>query len=165
MKIKMGQELKGLNGEPLRLGGPAGLDARTLNAVISEVINKADLPQAQRDTVLKLLEELAGKPILLCNAVCDALMGAYEDERSLPGSERSKRIALALRLNRTGMAKISDADVKYIVPLVEKTYRGSLVSPQVDALLQGKDFKAGLADGDEEDDALASAAGEAAPTA
>lgn len=154
-KIKMGRALHALNGEELRLDGSFGMDARTVAVMVSEVIGKAGLAQDDINKLADRLNVVAGRPLILAEAVCTALLGAYEDEKTLPGSERSKRIAMALRLNRTGMAKISDADIKVIMPLVEKCYRGSLVAPQVEALLRGQPFTTGLVDGDEVDEPAA----------
>lgn len=152
IKIKMGQELVALNGEALRLGGSFGLDGRTIAVVVEEVLNKSQLPSDEVKRLSERLNEVAGKPLCLAEVVCSALLGAYEDEKTLSGSERAKRIELAMRLNRTGMAKVSDSDVKFIMPLIEKCYRGSLLSPQVEALLQGKPFTLGLQEGDEQDE-------------
>ena len=58
----------------------------------------------------------------------------------------------ARKCNRLGMVKISDADIKVLMPLIEKYYRGALVSPQVEVLLKGKQFL--LVEEDEPDEDL-----------
>lgn len=154
-KVKMGQELTAINGEPLRMGGDFGLDPRTSSIIVRDVLAAVSMPAETVKALNDKMNSVLGKPLTLYEAVSTALLSPYEDEKNLGGSERAKRQILALRLYRTGMAKLNEDDVKYIVPLVEKFYRGSLIAPQVEALLRGREFKTGLVEGDEADEPAA----------
>lgn len=141
MKIDFSQKLVLLSGEPLRLSNPSyGLDARTTAVIVQEVFNKSELPTDVILRVSKRLDEVIGKELTLSEAVVTALTFAFAGEETLAGSERIKRLDMARRCNKLGMVKISDSDIKFIMPLVEKKYPGPLVSTQIETLLQGKKF-------------------------
>ena len=148
MKINFGQKLVAMNGEPLRIS-QYGLDPRTVTVLVQEVLNKCEMPTEHLIKMNKQMDKVLGKELTLSEAVVTALLFSYEDEKTLPGSTRLSRLTLARRCNKLGMVKISEADVKQITPLIERYYLGSLISPQIETLLQGKEFT--LFEDDEED--------------
>ena len=150
MKINFGQKLVALNGTPLRLG--QYMDSRLIAVLVQEILNKCEMPMEHLNKMQKRLEEVAGKELTLSEAVVTALLFSYEDEKTLAGSTRIARLTLARRCNKLGMVKISEADVKQITPLTEKYYLGSLISPQIETLLQGKSFSLSMEDEEEEDE-------------
>lgn len=139
VKIDLAQKLVYLNGTPLRLG-QYGLDTRTVAVIVQEVINKSELPTDALVRVNKKLDEVAGKELTLCETVLGALMAIHDDEKTLSGKDRADRIEYARRFNKLGKVKVSEGDVKFLMPLVEKYYRGPLVSTQAEDLLKGKEF-------------------------
>lgn len=152
-KVKMGQMLKLQNGEPMRVS--VLCDPNTTMILMRDVIGKVELPATKRDEFAAALEKAMGAPLMLYEAVTNALHGIYEDEKTLSGAEREKRSQYARRLYRKGMAKIDEADTKYIMDLVEKCYRGSLVSTQVEKLLRNQPVVLVLEEGDELDEPTA----------
>lgn len=163
-KVNFGQNIVYMNGEPLRLGGTYGCDQRTVAVFVQEIINKSELPTESVIKINKRMDEVLGKPLTLSETVVTALHGIYEDEKVLVGSERQRRMDYARKCNRLGMVKISEADIKYLMPLIEKYYRGALVSPQVEVLLKGEQFLLVEEEEDEDDEDLEVSTPEPAPT-
>lgn len=152
VKVKMGQTLFAINGEPLRFGGQFGADPRTTAIFVAEVFKKADLGDEANKKFDAKLAEVISAPITLAEICCTALLAAYDDEKTLASAEKIKRQQLAVRINREGMVKIGKVDRETILPMVNKHYLGSLIYPQVESMLNGEAVKLGLAEGDEPDD-------------
>lgn len=137
-KIDLGQPLRELNGESVRMS--VVLDNRTLAEVAQAL---ADLPAEVRTPAVEAINKHVAKPLSLSLAITSALTAVYEDEAKpgqLAGSERVTRLDLARRCNKEGMVKLDDAQVKKCTEMVTKFFGGSLIAPQVEILLQGKAF-------------------------
>jgi len=119
-----------LDGEPVRLG--AGME--TIMAAVNEVFPKLT-PEMQKllnETIVKH----AGKELTFGAACVGALMGAYEDERSLDDDTRFKRMELARKIHNGGVVEIEPKDRDLIKPLLKKRYNGILVPVTVAELLE-----------------------------
>ena len=148
VKVLMGRVLVNMQGEPMRMGA----DAATVNLIMS-AIDKAQLSDIPRRALGDALNKALPPELTLVEVVCTSLLAAFEDEKQLAATTRVTRNTLAQRLNRTGRCKVSRADRDMILPLVEKCYAGSLVYPQAEVLLQGKEWTSVRQDGDEPDEA------------
>ncbi len=137
MKINFGQALVNLDGTAMKRS--TILDGRLLGA-IAGALGDCGFSSEVNQKISEKFKDMGIKDLTLTESVVSALMHPFEDEKNLSGSDRLKRLDMARRCNRTGMVKISDVDIKVIMPLVEKFFMGPLVSPQVECLLQGKPF-------------------------
>lgn len=137
-KIDLGQPLRELNGEAVRMS--AVLDSRTL-AVVAQAL--AALPAEVRTPAVEAINKQVAKPLTLSVAITSALTAVFEDESKpgqLAGPERIARFDLARRCNKEGMVKLDGAQVKKCSDMVTKYFAGSLIAPQAEMLLQGKAF-------------------------
>jgi hypothetical protein len=76
-------------------------------------------------------------PLTLREVCAAALQGAYEDERTLSGEEKAKRLRLILRLNKQTPCNMTTEEVVLVKACVAKAY-GVLVVGQAWELLEGK---------------------------
>jgi hypothetical protein len=136
-KISMGGVLLTMDGDKIRRS--AMLHRETIAAALDRFRALGLDSQTQRK-IDDAANELGGGDLTLGVACVNALLGAYDDEKTLEGAQRLMRLRLAQRCNRAGMVKLSDADVLLIKKLVDKCYLGSLIAPQIHIMLDGEVF-------------------------
>lgn len=91
---------------------------QTLNNITGEVLKEGD-------------KEITLKPIII-----NALMGSYEDEKTLSGEDKLARYELATKINQTEEAEITVEEASQIKKLVGKAY-STLIVGQVYKILEG----------------------------
>jgi len=86
------------------------------------------------------LKDETGKDITFKVVALNALLGQYDDERSLSGEEKLKRYRLAGRISKAeGAIELTIEEAALLKQLVGKAY-GSLLYGLVHDFLEGKAF-------------------------
>ena len=81
----------------------------------------------------------AAEPLTLRKAACDALGAQFEDEKDLLGTDKVKRMDLALRLMAKDEVILAAEDIVLLKTVVNKGFRSPLVVGRAYAVLEGTD--------------------------
>ncbi len=131
-KLDFSPEVKDLEGIAVIIGA----DQRVLQTLDAVTVDWSD---DQKADAFKKMHEIIGKPLTIASACIGALLGAYDDEKSLGDQERIRRYELARTINKGGEVEFNTTERDLIKKLVGKRYQGSLVAPVVWEMLEGAD--------------------------
>jgi hypothetical protein len=90
------------------------------------------------ETLRNCLAEAVGQPITLGEACADALIAPLPGEDALPLGERSRRLALAMKIVSGGEIEIATEDRDMIKDCVTRYFKGSLIPARVEQLLEAE---------------------------
>lgn len=145
VKRDLSAQLIDFDGESIRM--QSFMQTDVFNYFVAQV--SAKLANEARAEFGKALNDATTKPITLSRAITMALGSAYEDEKDLDGATRIRRFDLARRCNKEGMVKLSNSQITEINTMLRKRFPGSLIPPQAELLLAGKELNMTIEDDDE----------------
>lgn len=151
-KIVMGQPLYNRDGQPMHRSALGHNE--TVNMMTAQ-INSLHLGSDINTQITKGLEKIGVTPLGLGEAICSALDAPKINPQTgqpitLDFAEKQKRGRYITKCYRPGKAKIEDDDITYLMPIVAEFYTSSSLVVQIEALLRGNSFKAGIAEGSED---------------
>lgn len=135
MKRNFHQVIADLRGKPVRVN----LSAETLLRALDSALRKLD--PAQAEIVQKEVMAAAGEPLTMKDACADALTGALPGDENLALGERSKRMALAMKIYSAfpgDATEITSDERDVIKQCVNKYFKGVLVPASVAQMLDGE---------------------------
>lgn len=130
MKVNVTEQLLDLDGETIPIQAKARMLAQQVLGLLQQ--------DRVQDARVACEAAIQTEPVTLRRIACDGLLAQFQDEQNLPGDEKVKRMALALRLRASDEVTVSAEEIALLKLLIGKGF-APLIVGRCYALLEGDD--------------------------